>query len=147
MFYILKNGRVKAPLHVLIAQTIHITYKSKDLIQCFNRLGLSISYDQILKSKTNLAAFTIESCMNTVPLPSHFIKSNFTKGEFDNLDHNEDTLSGLNSTHDNVCVLFQDTSNLVLHKPNISDTSVNKIKRSLDSILPCQQLKNFFKPS
>lgn len=42
MFYILKNGKVKTPLHVLIAQTIHITYKSKDLIECFNRLGLSI---------------------------------------------------------------------------------------------------------
>ena len=147
IYYIFKNGKVKTPLHIMNGLSIYNTCKSKSLIQSLNHLGLSISYDEVLKSKTNLALFTVESCSSIVPIPSHFEKTKFTIGAFDNFDHNEATPSGLNSTHDTVCVLFQESSNNLLQKPNISSTTVNKTLRSFDKDLTCQTLKNFYKPA
>ena len=147
MFYILRNGEVKTPLHTMIGMSVYNTCKSKSLIQSLNHLGLSISYDEVLRCKTSLALYTIESCTEEVPLPSHFEKDKFTKGAFDNFDHNEATQSGLHSTHDTVSVLFQESSEVKLYKPNISCTSINKKNRSLPENLQCQKLKNFYKPN
>ena len=126
---------------------IYNTCKSKNLIQSLNHLGLSILYDELLKCKTVLALFTIESGLNTVPFPNNFAKTKFTKGDFDNFDYNEATTSGLNSTHDTVCVLFQEFSNNTLQKPKISITSVNKQSKLSSEPLECQKLNNFDKPT
>lgn len=79
-------------------------------------------------------------------MPSNFNKAAFVIGAFDNFDHNEATQSGLNSTHDTVCVLFQDCSNEVSRKPNISATFIEKRKKSFDMQLSGQTLQNFYKP-
>ena len=110
-------------------------------------MGLSISYDKGLRLKTSLALYTLETCQNTIPLPSHFHKSNFTTAAFDNFDHNEATQSGLQSTHDTVSVLFQDATDKSCFKLKISSTSVDKQSRTLNKNLEFQTLKNFNKPT
>lgn len=57
---------------------------------------------------------------------------------FDNFDHDEATISELNSTHDTVIALFQDkTLGTVMKKPNVSEKTVNIRARALKSILEC----------
>ena len=50
VFNIINGGQRKTPLHTAIAQSIHGTCKSRNLIQIFNRLGLCISYDNLERS-------------------------------------------------------------------------------------------------
>lgn len=89
---------------------IHSICKSAEIIKSLNRLGLCASYDEVLQHRTRLASYTVESCENNVPTPRHFDRKLFTFGAFDNFDQDEKTLSGLNSTHDTVAVLSQESS-------------------------------------
>ena len=47
IYYFLHNGIKKTPLRVSIAQSIHNECRSKKLITVLNRLGISISYDEL----------------------------------------------------------------------------------------------------
>lgn len=147
MFYTYHNGTKRTPLHVATGLSVHSTCKSRLLITSLNRTGVSISYDEIQRIRSNLASFTAAESKNHVPLPSHFDRSLFTTAAFDNFDHDEATLSGLNSSHDTVAVLFQDSNEINKKKPNISETEVNHRKRRFGDTLKCQELKTFNKPS
>lgn len=144
--YIHNQGQMKTPFHCLLGTFVYKTTKSKNTISTLNRLGLSISYDQILRTRTSLAAYTIEISKNKFPLPSHFNTSNYVTAYFDNFDHNEATISGLESSHDTVVVVFQDHPGRNLNKkPNISETNVEKHSRAFTSLLNCQEIKNYNK--
>ena len=105
MYYIRNNGTKKTPFHVLLGLFVYNTDKSKNIITALNRVGLSISYDEILRIRTRLALYTGKKCEINVPIPSHFDKNSYVTAAFDNFDHNEATISGLNSTHDTVLVI------------------------------------------
>lgn len=53
--YILHGGKEKTPLQVMLGMVTHNTCKSAALITIFNRLGMSISYDEIRRMKSRLA--------------------------------------------------------------------------------------------
>ncbi|KAJ8679187.1 hypothetical protein QAD02_014974 [Eretmocerus hayati] len=146
MFFILKNGREKTPLQVMNGIALHATCKSKTLIDSLNHLGLSISYDEILRIRNGLALYTLELNARGIPLPNHLKRFIFTVLAFDNFDWNEWITSGMYSTHDTVSVGFQERSNDIQRKPRISETSVNQRSRSFDVNLSCQELKTFHKP-
>ena len=77
-----------------------------------------------MRFQNDVASYTIESCDDTVPFPSHFNRSMFTMAAFDNFDHEEATLSGIGGSHDTVMVLFQDDGGQQERKPRISGTNV-----------------------
>lgn len=106
---------------------------------------MCISYDEVQRCRTSLASYTIETCKSSVPLPSHFDPVKFTTAAFDNFDHEEATESGMNGTHDTVAVLFQEKSETIKRKPNISETNINYSARSFNEELQCQRLKQFYK--
>ncbi|KAJ8680646.1 hypothetical protein QAD02_016433 [Eretmocerus hayati] len=139
MVFILSNGQERTPFQVMNGISIHATCKSKTLIDSFNHLGLSISYDEILRIKNRLAPYTIES-------NGEGFKSLFTVLAFDNFYWIEWILSGLKSTHDTVIVAFQEASGEIQRNPCVSATSINKRSRSFDTKLPSQELKTFHKP-
>ena len=91
IYFIKNNGAKKTPLHVYIGLFIYTNTKSKITITILNRLGLSISYDEVLRIRTRLAEYATKSAQSIVPLPSHFILNDFITGAFDNLDHNTAT--------------------------------------------------------
>ena len=47
IYYFIHNGTEKTPFHVSIEQSIHNECRSKRLITVLNRLGVSISYDEL----------------------------------------------------------------------------------------------------
>ena len=90
----------------MCGEAIHNTCKSKTLITSLNHLGLSVSYDEILRYQTDSANFVCSNRTDKVPLPSHLDPEKFVSAAFDNFDHEEATISGLGGTHDTVSVLF-----------------------------------------
>ena len=147
IFYILNNGRKRTPLHMMNSEAIYNACRSKTLIYSFNRFGLSISYDELLRYHSDMASFVVEASRNQIPLPSHFQPCKFTIGALDNFDHEEATLSGIGVSHDTVMILMQDKSTETSNsKPNISDTGVTHRERRFKQEMICQALRNHTKP-
>lgn len=115
----MNNGRKITPLHVITGLSVHNSSKSKSLVMCLNRTGISISYDEVQRYRTGLALQTAQADKNDRPLPRNFDTKGFTTAEFDNFDHEEATLSGLKGTHNTVSLLFQDSSNHAIRAPSI----------------------------
>lgn len=148
IIYFTQTKGKKTPLHVLTGLFVYHTTKSKSTIKQLNRLGESISYEEVLRIKTRLAAYANINCRTIVPLPSHFDPSSYVTAAFDNFDHNETSISGLESTHDTVAVIFQDyNANYHSNKPKVSVVSLNYDVRSFNTKLKCQEVMNFMKLS
>ena len=108
MFYNVQKGNKKTPMHWMTTLCIHEKCKSRKLITCVNRMDVCVSHKEVKEIRRNLAQFTGETSSTVLSLPSHFVRDSFTINAMDNFDHNEATLSGLNSCHDTVMVLFQE---------------------------------------
>ena len=57
----------------------------------------------------------------------------------DNWDHEEDTQSGIGSSHDTVLILKQEKTKEIERKANISDTAVIHVSKQSKDELPCQK--------
>ena len=144
MHFIKYKGKVKTPLQTLIGSFIFNTTRSKTTVKILNRLGLSISYEEILRVRTRLATYAKLTFETSIPLASHFNTESYVTDAFDNFDHNEATLSGLGATHDTVAVIFQDFhANDFKTKPNVSSIFTDNRSRSFTTHLKCQELQNF----
>ena len=71
-----------------------------------------------------MASYILNTSANDIPFPSHFDTNIHTVAAFDNFGHNENTPSGLGSSHDTVSILIQDKPDEIRRKPNLSETSV-----------------------
>ena len=118
VFNIIHNSMQKTPMHISVAQSIHDTTRSKQLIQRFNRMGFGMSYDELEKMNYSLAERTLRLAENhRVPVPLH-VKSDVTiQGAMDNFDHDENTDSGIGGSHDTVLVLFQNPRSKIAKIP------------------------------
>lgn len=151
IYYKLHNGSKKTPLHMMTGHSIYDRCKSKELITSMNRVGVSISYSEVLRARNLLAAYTVESCKDSnglTPIPSHFNSSGFTLAALDNFDFEDNSsLSGTSGTHHTAMVLFQDSAGEAAPgKPNVSSTNLNNKTCKLKGMLPCQVMKNHMKP-
>lgn len=108
-------------MHALTGLFVYNTTKSKNTITLLNRLGLSISYDDILRIRTGLAAYAKITSQTNVPLPSHFNSESYVT----------------------VAVIFQDFNvNTIQSKPKVSSLSINRRNRTFTTTLKCQELKH-----
>ena len=130
-------------MHVSISQTIHEVCRSKELIQIFNRIGLCRSYDEVEKIDSALAQRTISRAgLNHVPVPPSIQPKVLIQGAMDNFDHEENTKSGTDGSHDTILMLFQNRENNV--ENNVNGISVRhgatNEKKALNEMLHCQKL-------
>ena len=109
MFYILHDGKEKTPLHLMVSHNIYEKCKSREVITSLNKVGVCVSYNEILRARDDLAKYTIARSMDChIPLPSHFTNDKFTFAAFDNFDHqDQSSASGKFSNHDTVMTVFQ----------------------------------------
>ena len=61
LYYLVHNDRRCTPLHIIGAEAIHSTCKSKTLITSFNHFGLAMSYDELLRYYNYMASYVVES--------------------------------------------------------------------------------------
>lgn len=139
------NGQRSAPLHVSLAGILHDDSRSESVIDVLNKLGLCVSYDEILRVDIGINELIIETAgSNRVPvsLPLNDDEGGELHGAMDNFDHDEATLSGIGGSHDTILMLFKNSNRLNNTPQSLSKDPFNSSKRPrlLKEILPCQEL-------
>ena len=106
-------------------------------------MGLCRSYDEVEKIDSALAQRTISRAgLNHVPVPPSIQPKVLIQGAMDNFDHEENTKSGTDGSHDTILMLFQNRENNV--ENNVNGISVRhgatNEKKALNEMLHCQKL-------
>lgn len=105
------NKNKEMPLPVYIGLSIHVRTWSRDLVDTFYDLGLSVSYDRVLSISTDLGNSVCKRFeMDQVVCPTSLRKGLSTTAAVDNIDHNPSSTSSKNSFHGTGISLFQHTS-------------------------------------
>ena len=143
IFYVLNQGKQKTHFHIMNANAIYEKCKRRELITSFNLVGISVSYKGIRQHRSNLAKLAIlKSNESSIPMPNHFVGSEFTLAAVDNFDHSDkNSLSGMQSTHDTAMILCQTTPDRIPNKPCQGDTNLKSVKSVKE--LPCQRILDF----
>ena len=144
--YSLHQGKKHNPFHVSLAELLHNDSRAKLVINILNKLGLCISYDELQRTDCSIMNRIINTAgSNRVPVSLPFDDDDNESelhGSMDNFDHEEATSSGIGGSHDTILMLFQNsnkvenTQKILSKKP--TDSTQNQ--RSLDNVLPCQEL-------
>ena len=79
-----------------------------------------MQYSELRRYQRDFAAFTALHHKDNCALPSHFDSESYTSAAGDNWDHEGEDVSD----HDTATVLYQHPSDILLHKPNLSDTTI-----------------------
>ena len=128
MFYQKHHGTDKTPLHAMLAQHQYAKGRSHELLTSTNRIEVTTSYSDVRRSRRLLAAYAIQcASTNDTPIPSTFRKDAFTIAAIDNADFVDHlSLSGTESSHATVTVLFQEAHAVPNSKPPVSSTGLSK---------------------
>ena len=95
------------PLHVFVTQSVHEASRSERVITILNCLGLSISYNEMMRSDTRLAKGKIMEAGNfRVPVGETTESCTIVQAAIDNFNHDENPMSGKNGSHDTILMLF-----------------------------------------
>ena len=106
------NRSVLTPKHIGLGITAKHLTGSKEIIKLLNRLGHSISYDEVVKLEKSFVEQTLsDQGDNNLAIPTNISPGTFVQAAADNLDFNEQTLEGKNTTHVTTLVLYQQTDN------------------------------------
>ena len=132
----------KTPLHIAVSETIHNICKSKKLIQIMNKLGLSMSYEEMERVDYALTHRIIKQAGNgRVPVSTSLCSANIIHGAMDNFDDEEDTNSGIKGSNDTVMVIFQNNVKTEIEESciNVLPTNdmISKNRRSATNLLKC----------
>ncbi|KAJ8665555.1 hypothetical protein QAD02_007217 [Eretmocerus hayati] len=130
----------------MVGIDVYSECKSSTLITSLNHIGVSVSYDEVKRCRTGLAAHTMDSCQDEVSLPSNFDPEEYTLVAVDTLDELEATMSGLDLSHDSVVVAFRNRTDRDVYKPNVSATNIDRKARAIRKQLPCQRILDFEEP-
>ena len=90
MVYTLNDGKTKKTFHVMAGQLVYNGCRSRSAITTLNKIGVSISYDEVRRGRALLASYAIKKNQtNLTPIPSHFETgpgAGFVSGAFDNMN-------------------------------------------------------------
>lgn len=104
IFFLASRGRKLTPKHVGLGLTIHQATRSKELVQLLYSAGHSVSYETVLRIDNTIANDVLEKYKNNgnVFVPRNFSRettAEYTRYAVDNIDINEETLSGMGTFH------------------------------------------------
>ena len=111
-----------------MSETIHNISKSKRLIQIMNKLGLSMSHEEMERVDYGLTHKIIKQAGNgRVSVSTSIFSSNIIHGAMGNFDHEEDTISGIKGSHDTVMVIFQNNVKTEIEESCVSVLPTNDV--------------------
>ncbi|KAG8177891.1 hypothetical protein JTE90_001722 [Oedothorax gibbosus] len=64
LYYSIHSGLKQTPLHLMVGHTIYDKCKSRELITCMDRALISVSYNEVLRKRQQLAAYVIHASGN-----------------------------------------------------------------------------------
>ena len=121
IYYMIHDRKKKTPLHIGMSETIHNTCKSQKVIQIMNKLGLSMSYEEMGHVDYTLTHGIVKQTGNgRVPVSTSISSSNTVHGAMNNSDHEGDTNSGIKGSRDTVMVIFQNNVKIEIEESCIS---------------------------
>lgn len=149
MYYQLFHGTKKTPLTTSFGQYQYGKSRSREILTVANRMGVSSSYNSIRRARQLLAAYAVaKSNENEVPVPSTFTVGAYVCGAMDNGDFGDrSSLSGTESDHVTMQVLFQEKVSAQDSKCPVSEMNLGNINAHLPEKLPCQEVAFYLKPS
>ena len=104
------------PLQVGVGFYLHKQLRSKNIVQFFHSIGLSVDYTRLLRLESSIASSLLETNMASgYYIPSNIAKNKFIYFAADNCDFNEDTIDGKNTLHATAMVAFQEFSENEMH--------------------------------
>ena len=94
IFFAANQGKVLTPKSVILPMLIKSLTNNTELITTISRLGHGVSYTKLSEITTEVAYSRINKNDGTVFLPQQCTKGTFTILVEDNIDRNEETLTG-----------------------------------------------------
>ncbi|GFY16088.1 hypothetical protein TNCV_3530911 [Trichonephila clavipes] len=108
--YCLSNGTVKPSKHITLGMTVKSLTSSRKMINILNRLGHCCNYNTLEELETEA---TISSVNHSQIFPPDIIQGpSLSSGVafFENFDRYVDTLTGKDTLHDTVGIIYQNVS-------------------------------------
>ena len=97
--YGVSNGRIKTPKSILLPTMVKSLTNNTEVIKTLNRLGHGLSYTMLMETQTeNAYQIVEEQFKNGCIIPRECQKDKFTIFVADNIDRQEETLSGSSLT-------------------------------------------------
>ena len=101
--FLASRGRKLTPKHLGLGLTVHQATRSKELVQLLHGAGHSVSYETVLRMDNTIANDVLERYKENgnIFVPRNFADSTatYTRYAVDNIDINEETLSGMGTFH------------------------------------------------
>ena len=98
----------ETPLPLYIDLNTHTQAISKKLVNNLHKLGISISYSQVIELENNLASAICNRFQHEdIVYPSHLRKGLFTVGALDNINRNPSSTTAQGSFHGTGICIFQ----------------------------------------
>ena len=95
MIYAAHNERIKPPKSILLLSLVKALTNNTEPISILNKLGHGISYSLLMEAEIeNAYKIYKQQLNNDYIIPKKFKKDTLTIFVADNVDHNEETLSG-----------------------------------------------------
>lgn len=127
-FFITRRDKVKPAKQVVLGVAVKFVTGSKKVVQVLNRFSHCINYNSLEELETKTADEFQEKEM---ACPSGTIKDKTMGVTFDNINELSNTLSGADTLHDTMRILYQ----------NVSDESKERRSTSLPPIVPIIRAK------
>ena len=109
------KGRKKSSMRIALLAAIHEAFRSQIFIWIMNDLRLCSSYDEVLSIDTAHSHCTIDMAgSHHVLVPRSIVPSELVHWVMCNVNHEENTLSGIDASHDTILMLFQNITNTEL---------------------------------
>lgn len=105
IIFLSSRGHKLTPKHIGIGLTVHQATRSKQLVQLLHAAGLSVNYDTVLRMDNTIVNDVLERYKESgkVFVPRNFTgttkPAGYTHFPVDNIDINEETLSGMGTFH------------------------------------------------
>lgn len=139
------RGKTKTIKHVQVGLFTKRKTGSRLIIDCLNRLGHSMSYDEVNLVETNFAEIQFHEQNSRDFVPNNVQPSSFVTFVYDNCDHNPETLTGV-SMHCTNGIIIQRKNNIIEEVPLTRDqnTPITTKRRSFSA--KTTELSPYFGP-
>ena len=109
LIYNSTHGAIKTVKHLQLGIVTKRKTGSKFLINCLNKLGHTISYDEVSNVETSFAELQANHQSHHSFVPTNLQPSTFVTFVYDNCDHNPETITGV-SMHCTNGIIIQNTN-------------------------------------
>ena len=146
IIYNQSNGKIKTVKHVQLGIITKKRTGSRFLIDSLNRLGHSISYDEVSNIETYFAELQANNQSHRSFVPNNIQPSTFITFVFDNCDHNPETLSGISMHCTNGIIIQKPVSTNEPPRPDSvqSNDTIRPRRRSFIPIV--NETQNYYPP-